>query len=150
MDIKIGRMYQERLLELEQETLEDQERMFMDAERKRELLMSGVGMTKERIDDTETMRELFGLSDDELHPYLAQSQGAAGDLPYEATAFMPDAMADADEDLTEFKFAKFATTYFQVLFYSSTSFILGCSNINSIPRDRLPFPTQDVPSSSPS
>ena len=110
-------MYQERLLELEQETLEDQERMFMDAERKRELLMS-VGKTKERIDDSETMKELFGLSDDELHPYLAQSQGADGDLPYEATAFMPDAMADADEDLTEFKFAKFATTYFQVMILS--------------------------------
>ena len=96
------------------ESLEDQERMFMDAERKRELLMSGVGMMKEKIDDSETMRELFDLSDDELHPYLSQGQGGTGDLPYQATSFMPD-ITEVDEDLSEYKFAKFATTYFQVI-----------------------------------
>ena len=107
------RMYQERLLELEQETLEDQERMFMDAERKRELL-TDAGRPKEKIDDSETMKELFGLPDDELHPYLSQGQGDSGELPYEATAFMPGMLGDPEEDLSEFKFAKFATTYFQV------------------------------------
>ena len=131
-DVVVVRMYQERLLELEQESLEDQERMFMDAERKRELLMSGVGETKAMIDDSETMKELFGLSDDELHPYLAQSQAGEGDLPYEATAFMPDGLGDVDEDLTEFKFAKFATTYFQVLILLSCLYSLIMLNYHSL------------------
>lgn len=94
--------------------------MNIDAERKRELLQMS-SLHKGRIDDTETMKELFGMNDDELHPYLAQSSQGMGDLPYQSTAFHID-QAD-DEDLTEYKFAKFAATYFQVCYILYLSFL---------------------------
>ncbi|XP_064206929.1 unconventional myosin-VIIa-like isoform X2 [Anguilla rostrata] len=116
------RKHQERLAELAQEEAERKRREQEDARRKKEMMEEVEKAKQEPVNDSDMVDKMFGfLGSTNSFPGhegqapdgfedLEQARMALEDEDLEESLPLPD---DEEEDISEYKFAKFAATYFQ-------------------------------------
>ncbi|KAI1903183.1 hypothetical protein AGOR_G00024590 [Albula goreensis] len=116
------RKHQERLAELAREEAERKRREQDEARRKKEMMEEVEKARNEPVNDSDMVDKMFGfLGSTNSFPGqegqapegfedLEQAQMAMDDEDLDETLPLPE---DEEEDLSEYKFAKFAATYFQ-------------------------------------
>lgn len=118
------RLHQERMAKIEQEEKEEHERKKREAEKKKHEIEVAEAMAKKRreedVDDSKMVDEMFGFLPEEKTPSIVSAPTAFKDLEpapdvefnVEETTVMTRA-PEPEEDVSQFRFSKFAATYFQ-------------------------------------
>ncbi|XP_027058870.1 unconventional myosin-VIIa-like [Pocillopora damicornis] len=118
------RLHQERMAKIEQEEKEEHERKKREAEKKKHEIEVAEAMAKKRreedVDDSKMVDEMFGFLPEEKTPMPNSAPTAFKDLePAQEVEFATEEMSavqslpEPEEDVSQFKFSKFAATYFQ-------------------------------------
>ncbi|PFX22115.1 unconventional myosin-VIIa-like isoform X2 [Stylophora pistillata] len=118
------RLHQERMAKIEQEEKEEHERKKREAEKKKHEIEVAEAMAKKRreedVDDSKMVDEMFGFLPEEKTPMPDSAPTAFKDLdPAQEVEFATEEMSavpsapEPEEDVSQFKFSKFAATYFQ-------------------------------------
>ncbi|KAL9964836.1 hypothetical protein ACROYT_G028531 [Oculina patagonica] len=116
------RLHQERMAKIEQEEKEEHERKKREAEKKKHEIEMAEAMAKKRreedVDDSKMVDEMFGFLPEEKA--IMSAPTAFKDLePAQEVEFATEEMSavpaapEPEEDVSQFKFSKFAATYFQ-------------------------------------
>ncbi|XP_029197955.2 unconventional myosin-VIIa-like [Acropora muricata] len=119
------RLHLERMAKIEEEEKQEHERKKREAEKKKQEIEVAEAMAKKRreedVDDSKMVDEMFGfLPEEKAAPAVASAPTAFKDLEpapdmefnAEETAIVSSA-PEPEEDVSQFRFSKFAATYFQ-------------------------------------
>ncbi|XP_068687074.1 unconventional myosin-VIIa-like [Montipora foliosa] len=118
------RLHKERMAKIEEEEKQEQERKKREAEKKKHEIEVAEAMAKKRreedVDDSKMVDEMFGFLPEEKTPAVNSAPTAFKDLePAPDVEFNAEETSvvtrapEPEEDVSQFRFSKFAATYFQ-------------------------------------
>ncbi|CAH1781656.1 unnamed protein product [Owenia fusiformis] len=117
------RLHQERLKKIEKEAEEEQDRQRKEMIQKKTAIENAELRKNEPVDDGKMVDDMFGFINDQSGDSETTGPAAFKDLEESRkramqengydTVRLPVPLMDDDEDISEYKFAKFAATYFQ-------------------------------------
>ncbi|ELT99384.1 hypothetical protein CAPTEDRAFT_226057 [Capitella teleta] len=118
------RLHRERLARIEQDVIEEEEAREQEAIYKKKQIADAEKRRREGpVDDSQMVDEIFGFIDSQTESEQtapsafkdleAQRQAAIRDGTADMDSSMPLPMPEDEEDISQYKFSKFAATYFQ-------------------------------------